>query len=246
VAAANLVPSIYGYVIGYYGHANGFPDANTVAAGAPSLATGVGALLLGAANAGCPSGQFCDQNLVVKAYAYLAQQVAKAVPSKPVVWLLEGDYIQYTDTSQTQPLTYTQLGQLAGLITTAIKQNQPLAVVAIDHSTWNTDAATQGFWTAMDTYAPNYDLVWTSGVGSNADFISTGTTSTSYNGKTATWAYLHNYTGRKILTDSSDTFSTLSAAALNALISHGLVGVNVNPPQANVTTLAPQLSSTCP
>lgn len=249
-----IIPTYYAYVIGYYGHANNLPDGNQNPNG-PNLTTGAGALILGAANAACPSGQLCAQNKIVQAYAYYAQQSYKAWPTKPLVWLLEGDFVQYAATSQTQPLTYPQLGQLAALITTAIKSNMPNAIVAIDHSTWNSDAVTQSFWGAMAQ--ADYDLVWTTGVGNDGGFISAGTTSSSYNGATDRYAALRTLTGRNILVDesaglsqASDTWSNQTASTIDALITDGVIAVNVSGApsnyQANVTALAPQLASTCP
>ena len=243
VAPTNLIPVYYAYFIGFYGHANGFPDANTAGRGQPSLATGAGALIM------------ANRSKIIQMYAYYAQQTHRAWPTKPLVWLLEGDFVQYTATTQTQPLTYQQLGQLAADITTAIKSNMPNAVVAIDHSNWNSDAVTNSFWAAMAQ--ANYDMVWTTGVGNLNGFIPASTTAMSYNGKTATYSYIHTLTGKKILVDESagasqqsDTWSNQSPAALNALISSGVVAVNVSGPppsyQANVSALAPQLSSTCP
>ncbi|MBV9948413.1 MAG: hypothetical protein JOZ69_16295 [Myxococcales bacterium] len=250
IAGTNLVPVYYAYLIGFYGHANGFPDANLAGAGQPSLATGAAALLLGPSNAACPSGQFCAANKIVQAYAWYAQQIHAAWPTKPLLWLLEGDFVQYTDSTQTQPLTMPQLGQLAALITTAIKSNMPNAVVAIDQSTWNTDAVTNSFWAAMAQ--ADYDMVWTTGVANNAGFLTAGTTARSYNGKTATYAYLHGLTGRKIYVDqwTPDTWSNQSTATINALIADGVVALNANSPpsgyQGSVTALGAQLSSTCP
>ena len=243
VATTNLIPVYYAYFIGFYGHANGLPDANTVGRGQPSLATGAGALI--AAN----------RSKIIQMYTYYAQQSHQAWPTKPLVWLLEGDFVQYTATSQTQPLSYQELGQLAADITTAIKSNMPNAVVAIDHSPWNSDAVTNSFWGAMAM--ANYDMVWTTGVGNLGGFIPSATTATSYNGKTATYSYLHSLTGKKILVDESagasqqsDTWSNQTPAALNALISSGVVAVNVSGPpptyQANVAALTPHLNSTCP
>jgi hypothetical protein len=252
--STNLLPAFYAYIIGYYGHVNGLPDQNSNPSG-PNLATGGGALILGAANTGCPSGTICSSNKIVQAYAWYAQQAHTAWPTKPLIWLLEGDFVQYAATSQTQPLTYAQLGQLAAQITTAIKTNMPNAVVAIDHSTWNSDATTNSFWGAMAQ--ANYDMVWTTGVGNNNGFMSAGTTATSYNGKTDTYAYLKGLTGKKILVDESagmsqanDTWSNQSAATINARIAEGVIAVNVSGApsnyQANVTALEPQLNSTCP
>jgi hypothetical protein len=253
LASTNIMPTYYAYIIGFYGHANGLPDGNQ--SSGPNLTTGGAALILGAANAACPSGQICAQNKLVQAYAYYAKQSHTAWPTKPLVWLLEGDFVQYAATSQSQPLTYVQLGQLAAQITSAIKTNMPNAIVAMDHSTWNSDDVTNSFWNAMKQ--ANLDLVWTTGVGNANGFLSTGTTASSYNGKTCTYSYLHTLTGLNILVDESaglsqaaDTWSNQTAATINARIAEGVIGINVSGApsnyQSNVQSLAPQLSSTCP
>ncbi len=253
LSSTNLIPAYYAYVIGFYGHVNGLPDGNQ--SSGPNLTTGGGALILGAANAGCPSGQICAQNKIVQAYAYYAKQSHAAWPTRPLIWLLEGDYVQYAGSSQSKPLTYDQLGQLAALITTAIKTNMPNAIVAMDQSSWNADDVTNSFWNAMKQ--ADLDLVWTTGVGNNNGFLSTGTNASSYNGKTATYQYLHTLTGLKILVDESaglsqqsDTWSNQSAATINARIAEGVIGINVSGApstyQSNVASLSPQLNSTCP
>ena len=253
LASTNIIPTYYAYIIGFYGHANGLPDGNQ--SSGPNLTTGGSALILGAANAACPSGQICAQNKIVQAYAYYAKQSHTAWPTKPLVWLLEGDFVQYAASSQSQPLTYAQLGQLAAQITSAIKTNMPNAIVAMDHSTWNSDDVTNSFWNAMKQ--ANLDLVWTTGVGNANGFLSAGTTASSYNGKTCTYSYLHTLTGLKILVDESaglsqaaDTWSNQTAATINARIAEGVIGINVSGApsnyQSNVQALAPELSSTCP
>jgi hypothetical protein len=253
LASTNLVPAYYAYVIGFYGHANGLPDGNQ--SSGPNLTTGGGALILGAANAGCPAGQICAQNAIVRAYATYAKASHDAWPTRPLIWLLEGDYVQYAASSQSQPLSYAQLGQLAALITTAIKSNMPNAIVAMDHSTWNSDDVTNSFWGAMKQ--ADLDLVWTTGVGNANGFMASGTTASSYNGKTCTYSYLHALTGLKILVDesaglsqASDTWSNQPAATINARIAEGVIGINVSGApsnyQSNVAALSPQLDSTCP
>ncbi len=264
-AATTLVPAYYAYFIGYYGHINNLPDQNccpgangacvVCTATQPNLTTGMAYLLLNdpnGANAPCNSTtEFCAQNLIVQAYAYYAQQTAKVWPAtKPFLWLLEGDFIQYTDATQVNSitsttgtkvgLTVTQLGQLAALITTAIKTNMPNAIVAIDHSDWITSAPAQAYWTSMAQ--ANYDMVWTTGPGDMNGTVGGG----------VTYANLHTWTGRKIYVDEwgTDTWSTLSASALNALIAAGVVGQNANNPPTNLATAASalesQLTSTCP
>jgi hypothetical protein len=259
MAATEMVGVYYAYLIGYYGHANNLPDGNLAAAGQPNLTTGAAYLLLRdptGANAPCHSTTtFCADNLIIQAYAYYAKKTYAAWPTKPFIWLIEGDYIQYTDTSQVASLTsttgasaalsYAQLGQLAALITTAIKSNMPNAVVAFDDSAWISDVDRPLYWTGIKQ--ANYDMVWTTGVGNNAPFVNAGETASSYNGMT----------GKKILVDESagasqqaDTWSDQSATTINSLIADGVIAVNVSGApstyQANVTTLDPNLTSTCP
>jgi hypothetical protein len=256
VAGTNLIPAYYAYFIGFYGHANGLPDQNQQPNG-PNLATGGGALILGTANSGCPSGQICSSNKIVQMYGWYAAQSHAAWPTKPLVWLIEGDFIQYTAeaTTQTQPLSYAQLGQLAVEIAKAIKTNMPNAVVSFDDSAWVNDMDRKSYWTAISS--ANYDMVWTTGVGNNTPFLNAGETSSTYNGGTATYSFLRTFTGKKILVDESagmsqqnDTWSNQSAATINTLISEGVVAVNVSGAPSNypsnVAALEPQLGSTCP
>jgi hypothetical protein len=260
VASTNLVPVFYAYFIGYLGHANGFPDQNTT--GGASLASG-GAYVI---------RKYRSQ--LIAAYAYYAQKAHAAWPTKPLVWLLEGDFVQYTDSTQvnypnasgnnpgaasttSEALSYAELGQLAADITCAIKSNMPNAVVAINHSTWNADNVTQSFWGAMSSQGVNYDLAWTSGAGNIAGgFFTSGTTASSYNGKTATYAYLHSLTGKKIFVDTSfgasamdDTWSNSPAATINARITDGVIAADVTTPPSNyssaVASLSSSLSSVC-
>lgn len=242
LASTNVIPAFYAYFIGFYGHANGLADGNQTPNG-PNLTTGGGALIK------------ANRSKVVQMYAWYAQQTAKAWPNKPLVWLLEGDFVQYSASSQSSPLTYAELGQLAADITTAIKTSMPKAIVAIDHSTWSSNDVTNRYWAAMD--AANYDLVWTTGVGNNNGFFDAKETSTTYNAATATYAYLRDMTGRKILVDesaglsqASDTWSNQPAATINVRIAEGVIAANVTGApsnyQANVTALQAQLAPTCP
>lgn len=244
VASSNLVPLYYAYFIGYYGHSNGLADANNNPSGGPTLLTGGAALIKS------------NRSRVIDMYARYAQQTYAVWSSKPLIWLLEGDFHQYSEVNQSSPLTGDELGQLAADITCAIKTNMPNAVVAINHSTWNSNEETNCFWKGMRR--AYYDLVWTTGVGDNGNFIEAAGAPNYYNAATATYPYIHALTGRNIVVDTSygisrmsDSWSNQTAAVLNNHIANGVIGVNIasSPPadyQGVVTSLGPQLSSTCP
>lgn len=234
VASTNLVPAYYAYIIGFLAHANGIVDGNQ--AGSKKLTTDGSALIK------------ANRQAIVDAYAWYAKQTYAAWPTKPLVWLLEGDFVQFTDSGQSSPLTMAELGQLASDITCAIKSNMPNAVVAIDQSSWNSDDVTNSYWGALANV--NYDLVWTTGVGNNGGFLEAGTNASTYNAKTAKYSYLHQLTGRSILVDTSagasaagDSWSTASTADLNARISEGVLAANIsgtapNGLQANLAKLS--------
>jgi hypothetical protein len=176
-------PGLLCRFIGFYGHAN-LPDGNTAPNG-PNLTTGGAALIK------------ANRAKIIQMYTTYAQQVHAVWPTKPLVWLLEGDFIQYQGTSQSSPLTWAELGQLGADITCAIKTNMPNAVVAINHSTWNANADTNSFWGAMKTASVNYDLVWTSGEANANGFFNSTITPGGYNAATGTYAYVRTLTGAR-------------------------------------------------
>lgn len=241
VAPTPLIPIYYAYFIGFFGKANGLPDGNENPNG-PNLTTGAAKLIRE------------HRDALIGMYASYAKQSAAVWKDKPLVWLLEGDFVQYTGDSQMEKLTYAELGQLAQDITCAIKSNMPNALVAINHSTWNADQVTNDFYGSLEKVP--YDLVWTTGVPNNKGFLQSDTNDGSYNKATATYAYLHQKTGREILVDTSfgisgmsDSWSGATAADLNARIADGVVAANVTMPSGNyvstVKALVPQLTATC-
>jgi hypothetical protein len=243
IASTNLIPVYYAYFIGYFGHANGYEDGNVDPTG-PNLTTG-GAQLIRE-----------HRDAIVEMYAWYAEQSARVWSDKPLVWLLEGDFVQYAGESQNEPLSYEELGALTADISCAIKGHMPNAVVAVNHSTWNPDQVTNDFWQAIADAGADYDLVWTTGVADNQGFLEAAADANIYNHATATYAYVHELTGRKLLVDTSfglsamgDTWSTADAATLAARIADGVIAANVATPpagyEAAVAALEGALSGTC-
>jgi hypothetical protein len=135
----------------------------------------------------------------------------------------------------------------------------PNAVVAINHTTWNADDETNSFWCEMKR--ADYDLVWTTGVGNNGNFIESVGKAGYYNAATATYPYVHSLTGKNIAVDTSygasamsDSWSNQPAATLMNHIMNGVIGVNIssNPPSnyetliQSVGTLKLPISAACP
>jgi hypothetical protein len=226
LASTAALPVYYAYFIGFLGSANGFADQNVNPNG-PNLATD-GAQLIRTQRA-----------KLIELYASYARQSARAWPDKPLVWLLEGDFVQYTYKEQKQALSMQELATLARDISCAIKGNMPNAVVAINHTTWLSDEVTNQFWDAMASAGVAYDLVWTTGVANNAGFFERDAKPGIYNQATATYGYVARKTGRKLLVDTSfglsgmgDTWASASPSVLNQRIADGVIAANVTMPPA--------------
>lgn len=195
-----------------------------------------------------------NRERLLQLYGDYAAATYAASPAKPVVWLLEGDFVQYTYEEQSRRLSYAELGQLATDIICAIRSNQPNAIVAINHSPWLADAVTRDFWAAMPLALT--DFVWTTGVGDNGGYISAGTNASSYNASTARYDFLAELTGKPLWCDTSfglsqaaDSWTAIGEAELNQRIAEGVMGVNVTSPPGDYASrlsgLAPKLSSVC-
>ncbi|MET0794712.1 MAG: hypothetical protein ABW061_24550, partial [Polyangiaceae bacterium] len=77
VASTSLIPAYYAYVIGFLAHANGIVDGNQD--GGKKLTTDGAALVK------------ANRAAIVSAYGWYAKETYKVWPTKPLVWLLEGD-----------------------------------------------------------------------------------------------------------------------------------------------------------
>jgi hypothetical protein len=204
LASTSATVGYYAYFIGFQARAAGFGDCNTDTDGHTLCTDGAQWIRSNRAN-------------LIAMYANYAKLTYQASPNKGVVWLLEGEFIQYTNKTQTNALTNAELGQLASDIICAIKSNEPNAAVAIDHSSWIRNPQLTSYFQAMPLSIT--DFVWTTGMGNVAGgYLNTGD---SFNRSDGTYAYLHMLTGKNILVDTSfgvsaqgDTWSTADAATL--------------------------------
>jgi len=233
--------AFYAYFIGFGASAAGYGDCNTDFDGQNLCTHGARWLKE-------------NRDRVLAQYGNYARMSYEANPDRGVLWLLEGDFVQYTYDDQSDPLTMQELGALAADITCAIKSNAPNALVAINHSPWLANEVTDSFWQAMPLAMT--DMVWTTGVGDNAGFLGANVSAKSYNGKTARYDYLHQLTGKRIFVDTSfgasqqaDSWSNNAATILNERIAEGVSAVNVTQPPSDyrdrIDALAPELNGTC-
>jgi hypothetical protein len=189
---------------------------------------------------------------LIEIYASYARRSYAALSNRPVVWIVEPDFSQYIENSQSNPLSFTELGQLATDIMCAIKSNMPNAVIALNHSTWMAGAELRNFWNAMPL-----DLIDMLHITSSSNvpggYFNNGDANNREDG---TFAFINQLTGKPIIADTSfgvttmqDSWSTASAATLNARIADGVAGVLIYPTPGDyaqrINALAPQLDSTC-
>jgi hypothetical protein len=238
LASTNATLVYYAYFIGYQANLmGGFGDCNVDFDGANLCSHGA---------------QWIRDNwkLIVDMYGNYAQATYQSSPNKPVIWWLEGDFVQYSYDEQNNPLSMAELGDLARDITCAIKASAPNAVVGMNHSPWISNEQSESFWSAMPTQ--DLDLVWVQGAGDTGTLLNSG----DYNAATASYAWLHQKTGRPIMAETSfagsgqdDRWTSASASQINARISEGVIAVLVNNPgsdyQSAMQSLAPQLNSVC-
>jgi hypothetical protein len=237
-SSTNAIPVYYAYIIAFQGHNAGLGDCNLDSSG--NLCTD-GADLIRS-----------KRSTILSIYANYAKMTRDAWPTKPLLWLLEPDFIQYTGKSQKNPLTLSELGQLARDIICAIKSNMPNASVAVNHSSWIRDPQRTQYFQAMPM--DMVDAVFTTGLGNvPGGYINTGD---SYMRDDGTYASLHALTHKPIIVDTSfgvtamaDTWSTAPLDTLNQRIADGVVAVNVNPMpstyQTTTAALGPKLHTTC-
>jgi hypothetical protein len=228
----------YTYFIGYQANLmGGFGDCNVDMSDGHNL---------------CSDGaQWIRDNraLVVSMYANYARKTHEQSPNKPVIWWLEGDYVQYSYAKQSNPLSMAELGSLARDITCAIKSNMPNAVVGMNHSPWISNDQANAFWSAMPLDV--LDLVWVQGPGNTGTLVNSG----DYNATTANYTWLKTKTGRPIMAETSyagsgqdDRWTTAGVTNINQRIQEGVIAVLVNKPSSNyASTIASfsGISSVC-
>jgi hypothetical protein len=148
---------------------------------------------------------------------------------KPIIWLIEPDFIQYTYEEQTNPFSKEEVAILAEDIIDTVKAVLPNALISLFHATWTYNVAE--YWSHFNL--AKVDMINTTGMADQDGYFNNGD---AYNRTEATYTYLHDVTGKPIFTDTSfgattqnNTWSTSEAEIINARIADGVFAVLIEP-----------------
>lgn len=188
---------------------------------------------------------------ILNQYAMYAKGFASACgTTKPLLWLMEPDFYQYSVGGDAQALSAKESADLMTQIVNTVKQNLPNAIFSLDVSPWMPN-------NGRDWYS-NFDMslftfINTSGGGTDANNAKIRSSNAM------TWAGVHQVTGKPILADTGYGAAGSSAghdgnwdvvANINARIADGVMSISQYNPNSNwastIQQIRPQLSSSVP
>lgn len=227
------VPVIVAYVAAFYmkrAHGN-LCDCNVTTCGNTD----------GKPNDLCHFGsQYLKQDLqkIIGVYESYAKGYADCYgTTRPIVFEMEPDWYQYTNSSQGMPLTKQEAGTIMGQFVSAIQKHLPNAFFSLDISPWVDDnGATNG-----QSWYSNFDL-------SKFTFINTSGGSTEAantkirGANNMTWGGVSKVAGKAILADTGYGANGVSAGHdanwdmvgnLNARIDDGVISISQYNPKAD-------------
>ena len=189
---------------------------------------------------------------ILAIYAAYAQGFAKACGiSRPLIWMMEPDYYQYSVGGDAQALTAKEAGDFMTQMVATVKQNLPNAVFSLDVSPWMPNNGRD--WYSNFNLA-DFTFIHTSGGGTDAN------NAKIRSANTMTWAGVHMVTGKPILADTG--YGAAGSATghdalwdvvgnINARIADGVVSISQYNPNSNwastISQIRPQLSAgLCP
>ncbi|MFZ5892032.1 MAG: hypothetical protein ACOY0T_13330 [Myxococcota bacterium] len=209
----------------------------------------------GANNDLCHHGaQYISQNLttIVNAYKSYSQGYANCYgTTRPIVFEMEPDFYQYTGSSQSQPWSASQAGQIMSQLVAALKTSLPNARFSIDASPWvGSNGSDNGAAWFSNFNMSLFTFVNTSGGGTNAN------TAKIRSANNMTWAGLSQVTGKPILADTGYGANGVSAghdanwdvvSNINARIADGVISISQYNPNSNwgstISSIRGQLST---
>jgi hypothetical protein len=185
-------------------------------------------------------------------YATYAKGFAQACGiSRPLIWMMEPDYYQYSVGGDAQALSAKEAGEFMTQIVATVKQNLPNAVFSLDVSPWMPNNGRD--WYSNFTMG-DFTFVNTSGGGTDANNAKIRSVNAM------TWAGVRMVTGKPILADTGYGAAGASAghdalwdavANINARIADGVVSITQYNPNSNwastISQIRPQLNmGSCP
>lgn len=230
---ANQVPIVVAYVSAFYVKRHHPPlcDCNVYNCGSSN----------GRPNDLCNYGaQYIQQDLsaILNVYRSYAQGYANCYgTTRPIVFAMEPDWYQYTASTQTDPLTPSEAGNIMGQFVAAIKQYLPNAVFSMDISPWvGNNGADNGQQWYSNFNMSNFTFINTSG----GSTLAANTKIRAENNMT--WAGVSNVTGKPILADTGYGAAGVSAghdsnwdvpANINARMNDGVVSISQYNPKSD-------------
>jgi len=231
-AFAAQVPAIVAYVAAFYAKRHDdLKDCNASGAQQDLCVAGAG---------------FITDNLakIVATYeSYAAGFAACYGTTRPIIFMMEPDFYQYTISNQQRPWTADTAGTIMSMFVGAIRKHLPNAVFSMDISPWV--APNDGSDNGQQWYS-HFDM-------SLFTFINTSGGSTQANnarirGDMMTWAGVSKVTGKPIMADTGYGVNGSSAgpdpawdmpANINARITDGVISISqYNPASSWGTTIA--------
>jgi hypothetical protein len=151
--------------------------------------------------------------------------------TRPIIFMMEPDFYQYTGGSQSSPWSPAHAGQVMSQFVNAVKKHLPNAVFSMDISPWV--APNNGSDNGKSWYS-NFDMklftfINTSGGGTDAANVKIRSSNNM------TWAGVHQVTGKPILADTGYGVNGSSAGPdpawdnainINARMADGVVAIS--------------------
>ncbi|NLE02303.1 MAG: hypothetical protein GX640_20765, partial [Fibrobacter sp.] len=196
---------------------------------------------------------------ILNIYSTYAKGIANTYGSdKPVIWCMEPDYSQYTESTQEGGgISYADAGNLMSDIISTIKKDLPKSMFSMDISPWK-DTTWQNNWFTALKLEQNFSFINTSGGSSKA---ASTYISDDWSNKLPTWAWVMKRWKKPVIADAgygvngSGTGHDANwdnVSNLNARITDGVIGVSQYNPKndwsSTIKSIRSQLRTpgTCP
>lgn len=181
-----------------------------------------------------------NRTKILTIYSTYAKGIASTYGTdKPVIWCMEPDYSQYTESMQEGGgISYSDAGNLMSDIVSTVKKELPKSMFSMDISPWK-DTTWQNNWFTELKVSENFSFINTSGGGSKAasTFISD-----DWADNLPTWAWVLKRWGKPVIADAGygvngggtgHDSNWDNVTNLNARIADGAIGISQYNPRSD-------------